>query len=53
MNRIQGFQTKTEEGIKIVSANEESDVSIYIGENFSIISHTNNTTTINSNMINL
>ena len=43
MNRIQGFTSQTEEGIKIVSPH---DASIYIGENFSIVSHTNKTTSI-------
>lgn len=45
MNRIQGFKSHKEEGVKIVSPN---DASIYIGENFSIVSHTNQTTSINA-----
>jgi hypothetical protein len=49
MNRIQGFTSNTEEGIKIISRH---DASIYIGEDFSIVSHTNQSTSITaSNLI--
>ncbi len=37
MNRLEGFQTETEQGIRIPCS--QKDGALYIGDNFSIVSH--------------
>ena len=49
MNRIEGFQTETEQGIRIPC--NPNDGAIYIGDDFSIVSHNDRTTSIHSKLI--